>query len=483
MPHVLIVDDEANAAAMLATALAAEGYTTSQAASLREARQQLLISPADAILLDLHLPDGSGLDLFAETDLRGRAEIVLITGRASVETSVQALRVGAADYLTKPVNLAQLKRVLSRLAQPGDLHAEISDLQRTCPDSGQFGRLWGRSSAMQKVYDQIARVAPTVVNVLIVGESGTGKELVAQTVHELSRRRSQPFLAVNCGAISPQLIESELFGHEKGSFTGAMRQHRGFFERAHGGTLFLDEITEMPLDLQVKLLRVLETGSFMRVGSDEVLETDVRIVAATNRQPMEAVQQGKLREDLYYRLNVFQIGLPPLRERLEDIDLLAGFFLETLNRFDGVTRHWRPAALQALRQYSWPGNVRELRNVVQRAAIMNDGAWIEHVQLPDQEGARSMFEFDVSATVASPSLLKIRVGTSIAEVERQLIMATLEQCSGVKERTADVLGISLKTLYNRLREYGQSGDGVLAAAQAELASAKTGGRSPPVSSV
>lgn len=454
MPHVLIVDDEPNSAEMLSTVVRGEGFTTSVAGSLREARQQLLMMPAQAVLLDLRLPDGSGLDLFEDTELRGNAEIVLITGHATLETSIQALRVGAADYLTKPVNVAQLKRVLSRLAQPGDLRAEISDMRVEFRSSGRFGHLWGRSQPMQRVYDQISRVAPTVVNVLLVGESGTGKEVVAQTIHELSRRRTQPFLAVNCGAISPQLIESELFGHEKGSFTGAMRQHRGFFERAHGGTLFLDEITEMPLDLQVKLLRVLETGAFMRVGSDEMFETDVRIVAATNRQPMEAVQHGKLREDLYYRLNVFQVLLPPLRERLEDIELLAPFFLSSISAVDGGARRFAPAAIDRLKQYHWPGNVRELRNVVQRAAIMMDGPVIEQVQLPDEAGPGN----PGSAPVSDIGMLRIRIGSSIAEVEKQLIFATLDHCGGVKERTAEVLGVSLKTLYNRLREYGQSAE-------------------------
>ncbi len=456
MAHALIVDDDENTAQMLATLVAAEGFTTATAGTLQEARQQLLLQRPQVVLLDLQLPDGSGLDLFEETDLRQGAEIVLITGHATVETSIQALRVGAADYLIKPVNVAHLKRVLARVAQPNDLHAEISDLRVQFEKTGRFGHLWGRSEPMQRVYDKIARVAPTAVSVFVVGESGTGKEVVAQTIHDLSRRRKQPFLAVNCGAISPQLIESELFGHEKGSFTGAMRQHRGFFERAHGGTLFLDEVTEMPLELQVKLLRVLETGTFMRVGSTDVIETDVRIVAATNRQPADAVGSGKLREDLYYRLNVFQITLPPLRERLEDVDLLAMHFLEALNASEGVSRRFSPNALAQLKQYHWPGNVRELRNVVQRAAIMADGSLIDYVPLGDEATPPPTPE--PKARAEGP-VLTIRIGSSIADVEKQLIFATLDHCGGVKERTADVLGISLKTLYNRLREYGQPATG------------------------
>jgi two-component system response regulator AtoC len=453
MSHVLIVDDEPSSAEMLAAVVREEGFTTSVSHTLREARRQLQRMPAQVVLLDLRLPDGSGMDLFEDAALRGDAEIVLVTGHASLETSVQALRLGAADYLTKPVAPPQLKRVLSRLAQPGDLRAEISGMREASARSGRFGQLWGRSPPMQRVYDQIARVAPTGVNVLLVGESGTGKEVVARTLHELSRRRVQPFLAVNCGAIPSQLIESELFGHEKGAFTGAMRQHRGFFERAHGGTLFLDEITEMPLELQVKLLRALETGTFGRIGSDESHETDVRIVAATNRQPLEAVHRGKLREDLYYRLDVFRIQLPPLRERLEDIDWLAPHFLQAIGAAEAAPRRLSPAAIERLKQYHWPGNVRELRNVVQRASIMTDGATIEEVRLPDEGGP------DDGSAADEPPALRVRIGSSIAQVERQLILETLQHCGGVRERTAAMLGISLKTLYNRLREYGRVGDG------------------------
>jgi DNA-binding NtrC family response regulator len=270
---------------------------------------------------------------------------------------------------------------------------------------------------------------------------------VAQTVHDLSRRRKEIFLPVNCGAISPNLIESELFGHEKGSFTGAVREHKGYFERASGGTLFLDEITEMPMELQVKLLRVLETGVFMRVGSDREVETDVRVIAATNRNLEEAVAEGKLREDLLYRLQVFPLQLPPLRERGDDIALLAEHFLEILNAEDATQKKLTPTALIALQRYQWPGNVRELRNVVHRAFIMaND--WIEPACLPE--------EFGNVKTTSGPTF-KVHVGQSIADVERQLILATLEENGGNKEKTANILGLSLKTLYNRLRQYENEG--------------------------
>jgi two-component system, NtrC family, response regulator AtoC len=456
MSHILIVDDDDNSAQMLATLVAAEGHTCAIAGTLSDARDQMLLRHPQVILLDLKLPDGSGLDLFEEPQLRGDAEIVMITGHASMDTSVQALRLGASDYITKPVNVAHLKRVLGRLGQSTEVRTEISDLQAELERTGRFGRLLGQSAPMLNVYKQLVRVAPTAVGVLIVGESGTGKEVVAQTIHDLSRRRRQPFLAVNCGAISPQLIESELFGHEKGSFTGAMRQHRGYFERAHGGTLFLDEVTEMPLELQVKLLRVLETGAFLRVGSDDLIETDVRIIAATNRNPAEAVERGKLREDLYYRLNVFRIMLPPLRERLEDIDLIAPYFLSQVNGSEARgARTFGAKALAQLRQYHWPGNVRELRNVIQRTAIMSDEAVINEISLPDEINPTSppIAQPQAQSADGHPVRIVIAPGMSIAEAERLLIHATLEHCEGAKERTADLLGISLKTLYNRLREY------------------------------
>jgi len=448
MSHVLIVDDEANSAQALSALVQAEGYSVAVAGSLREARQQLVLMPAQAVLLDLYLPDGNGFSLLDDEALVNGAEIILVTGHASVESSVQALRVGAVDYLVKPVQPSQLKRVLGRLGQQRELRASIHQKSLEADQRGQFGRLIGESASMKRVYAQIARVAPTAVNVFVVGESGTGKELVAQTVHELSRRRKAPMLALNCGAISAQLIESELFGHEKGSFTGASRQHRGYFERAHGGTLFLDEVTEMPMDLQVKLLRVLETGVFTRVGSEEAIETDVRIIAATNREPLAAVREGSLREDLYYRLDVFEIQLPPLRERLADAALLARSFLEEINRTEGLTLAFGTHALESLASHDWPGNVRELRNVIHRSALMADEGVIEPLAMPTTSHRGE--EASDSGQVSLP------VGTTIAQAERELILATLEHCGGQREPTADMLGISLKTLYNRLREYDQS---------------------------
>jgi DNA-binding NtrC family response regulator len=327
------------------------------------------------------------------------------------------------------------------------LQARIEDFNDDLRRTGRFGTLVGQSAVMKRVYEQIARVAGTSVTVFVTGESGTGKELVARAVHDLSRRRARPFLAVNCGAISPQLIESEIFGHERGSFTGAQQLHHGYFERAHGGTLFLDEITEMPPALQVKLLRVLETGTFMRVGSTLPQETDVRVIAATNRDPARAVAQGLLREDLYYRLNVFPIELPPLRERLEDIPLLARHFLRELGEREGVFKSIDQAALERLARFRWPGNVRELRNVLQRAWLMSMEGEIGTEWLPRETLA-------VPPAGLSPAVLQVGVGEPLADIEKRVILATLEHFGQQKERTAAALGVSLKTLYNRLKQYG-----------------------------
>jgi DNA-binding NtrC family response regulator len=468
MGHALIVDDDADSAATLQALVAAEKFTVAVAHTLRDARRQIALQQPDIVLLDLLLPDGSGMDLFADPQLVANSEVVLITGHASLETSIQALRLGAADYLIKPINLRQLQGVLSRFMKPAAIQAEVADLTAKLSRSGHFGHLYGQSPPMLRVYEQISRVAGTGVTVFVTGESGTGKEVVAQTVHDLSRRRKRPFVAVNCGAISPNLIESEIFGHEKGSFTGADRQHLGFFEQANGGTLFLDEITEMPIELQVKLLRVLETGRFMRVGSTASQEADVRIIAATNRPPQQAMESGKLREDLLYRLNVFPIELPPLRDRLSDVALLAEHFLKEIGQQEGQVKHFDAAALERLASHRWPGNVRELRNAIQRAYVMATGDVIDDRWLPVTHADAGVVaaagapapaakppnnDQQVPAVLASDEVVTVPIGTSMAQAERSLILATLRHYDHHKERTAAALGISLKTLYNRLKEY------------------------------
>jgi DNA-binding NtrC family response regulator len=445
MPHALIVDDDLNFRIGIAEVVGREGFTTATAGSLAEAREQIGEKDPDVVLTDLQLPDGSGLDLLPDLQERN-AETILVTGHASVETAVDALRQGAADYLTKPVDFARVKTVLANVSRTRELKREIGSLRTELRKLGRFGPLIGSAPAMQRVYDLISKVAPTEASIVITGETGTGKELVAQTIHQQSRRHKEAFLPVNCGAVSPNLIESELFGHERGSFTGAERVHRGYFERAHRGTLFLDEVTEMPQELQVKLLRVLETGVVTRVGGTEALKVDARVIAATNRKPEEAVAQGKLREDLLYRLNVFPIQLPALRERREDVGLLSEHFLALLNRQEGTTKKFSGESLQRLARHSWPGNVRELRNTIQRSFILaDDQIDVEDLPAPMRE------------VESGESNFNLKVGVSIAEAERRLITLTLESCGQDKKRAAGVLGISLKTLYNRLNEYRAAG--------------------------
>src|SRR5688572_18841590 len=360
-PLALIVDDDENFAHSLALLVKREGFETRTAGSLAAARKELESSKPDAILLDMGLPDGDGLEFVRSEKALIGGEVVMITGQASVDSAVEALKEGVLDYLTKPVDRPRLKTVLAHVARMRSLKGQVDNLRGEMRDLGRFGPMVGRSNVMQSVYDLIERVAPTDASVMVTGESGTGKELVAQTIHQLSPRNAHLLLPVNCGAVSATLIESELFGHERGSFTGADRLHKGYFERANGGTLFLDEITEMPLDLQVKLLRVLETGALLRVGGTEPVQVDVRVIAASNRDVGEAVKQGKLREDLFYRLNVFPIQLPPLREREGDLELLAQFFLDELNRTNSKTKSWSRGALERLRSHRMTGNVRELR--------------------------------------------------------------------------------------------------------------------------
>ncbi|NHH83967.1 sigma-54-dependent transcriptional regulator [Burkholderia gladioli] len=442
MPHILVVDDDEETRAALTALAAAQDVPCESAASLEEARSRIAARCPSLVLCDLMLPDGSGMSLLDELP-RDRCQIVVATGYASLDSAIRAIRLGASDYLVKPFNMERVQNLLSRVtrqeARADNLEALAEELRR----SSRFGRMLGRSRAMLGVYDAIARVAGTPASVLLTGESGTGKELAAQTVHDLSPRHAQPFVAINCGVLPANLIESEMFGHERGSFTGAERDHRGFFERAHGGTLFLDEITEMPIELQVRLLRVLETRQVLRLGGTREVEVDVRIVAATNRDPLASIEQGKLRADLYHRINVFPIALPPLREREDDVVLLAEAFLETLNQQSGRALRFSEAARQEMSQRGWRGNVRELRNLVQRAAIFCEGELIDTLPLP------IMDELSEAARIPGDSV-SVPLDVPLDEMDRRLVTATLAHCAGVKAHAAEMLGISLKTLYSRL---------------------------------
>jgi len=441
LPHALIVDDDPEIASVLGALVEREGFAVTCASSLAEAREAITATVPDILLVDIQLPDGSGLDLLDGLDAATDPEVVLITGNASVETAVDALRHGVTDYLTKPVDFARLKMALANLARALDMKGQIGQLRTELRKLGRFGPLVGASPAMQKVYDLIGRVARTDASVFITGETGTGKEVVAQTIHDLSRRSKEVFLPIDCGAVSATLIESELFGHDRGSFTGAERLHRGYFERAHRGTLFLDEITEMPAELQVKLLRVLETSTVTRVGGSRAVKVDVRIIAATNRGVEDAVAAGKLRADLLYRLNVFPIALPPLRERGDDIARLAEHFLGELNAAEGTAKRLTAAGRERLRRHDWPGNLRELRNALQRGFLLAD------------EGQDVELIVDTGVVETPSASLLMPVATSIAEAERLLILANLDKFDGDKKKVAAVLQISLNTLYSRLSEY------------------------------
>jgi len=449
----LIVEDDAGLRDSLGLLVAREGYDVRYASDRAEAHRMLTEAFADVVLLDLGLPDGDGIELLRDEELAPHCDFIVMTGNASVESAVQALRVGSLDYLTKPVDRERLRTLLASVARTRQYRAEARGLREELRQLGRFGRLVGRSPAMQRVYDLIERVAPTEASVLLTGESGTGKDMAAQTIHLLSRRRAAAFLGVNSSAVSSTLIESELFGHEKGSFTGADSRRRGYFEEASGGTLFLDEITDMPMELQAKLLRVLETGAVLRVGGSDVVPVDVRVIAATNRDAARAVREGKLREDLYYRLNVFPIAMPPLRDRREDVELLADHFLSIINGRDHTSKRWSPEAMDKLLAHHWPGNVRELKNAVERAAILADS--VLGPDLVAIAGGRLR-----TGSSAQGTVLHVPVGSSLDEAERRLILATLAELNGDKRRTAETLGIGLKTLYTRLSVYEAAGHGI-----------------------
>jgi DNA-binding NtrC family response regulator len=372
---VLIVEDDLSTRKGLEESIKDFGFEPRSIGTCKEAAKILEEFAPRILIVDIHLPDGDGIEfLRAAREKDPDREGVVITGQGSIDNAIEALRAGAFDYLLKPLRPAQLEVVFNRLADRRRLETEVETLRAELQETGRLGDLVGRSEAMTRIFEIIRRVARSNAPILITGASGTGKEVAARTIHRLSRRGGKPFVAFNCGAISPALIESELFGHERGSFTGADKRRVGYFEEAMGGTLFLDEITEMGAELQVKLLRVLEDSTLRRVGGSGEIKVDVRLISATNRDPREAIKEKKLREDLYYRLNVFPIALPTLTERRDDIPLLGEHFRKLIEEQEkaGVTG-WDPGAIEVLNSYDWPGNVRELRNIVHRAYVMTEG--------------------------------------------------------------------------------------------------------------
>jgi DNA-binding NtrC family response regulator len=373
--RVLIVEDDLATRKGLEESIKDFGFEPRSVGTTKEAARVLDEFAPQMLIVDIHLPDGDGIEILrAAREKDPEREGVVITGQGSIDNAIEALRAGAFDYLLKPLRPAQLEVVFNRLADRRRLETEVETLRAELQETGRLGDLVGRSEPMTEIFEIIRRVARSNAPVLITGASGSGKEVAARTIHRLSRRGGKPFVAFNCGAISPTLIESELFGHERGSFTGADKRRVGYFEEAMGGTLFLDEITEMGPELQVKLLRVLEDRTLRRVGGSTEIKVDVRLISATNRDPREAIKEKKLREDLYYRLNVFPIALPLLTERRDDIPLLAEHFRKLIEEQEkaGVTG-WDPSAIELLSSFDWPGNVRELRNIVHRAYVMTEG--------------------------------------------------------------------------------------------------------------
>jgi DNA-binding NtrC family response regulator len=446
--RVLIVEDDPVTRTGLAELVRTWGFAVEAAADGEEALKLVTAFRPAIVVSDLMMPRINGLQLLKALKDEEDIKVILLTAQGSVESAVEAVKDGAEDYLTKPVDPQKLKLLLLRISELNAHKRENLALRRQLREQGSFGRIVGNSPAMRRIYQVIEQAAPTPASVLIIGESGTGKELIAQTIHQLSPRAEAPFVAINCAAIPETLLESEIFGHERGAFTGAVDRRAGCFELADRGTLFLDEIAEMQSMTQVKLLRVLQERRFRRLGGRVEQEVDVRVIAATNLDPAQAMREGKLRDDLFYRLNVFTMELPPLRDRKEDLGLLIQAFIEEFNARDRrQVRAVSPEAMRMLEMYDWPGNVRELRNVVERATILARGEFMEPQHLP-RLGASAA----AKAAEASPSGVTITPGMTVDEAERRLILATLEASGGNKTRAAEMLGISLKTLHNKLNK-------------------------------
>ena len=444
MSVILVVDDDAPTREALAAGLKKLGHEIITAASGAAALEEVRRQPVDLAIIDLKLPDMEGTDLFeALRILRPEAIAIMISGAATVNDAVTALKKGIYDFITKDFRMHELRKVVSKALETQEILAENQRLRQALQERSPTGRLIGRSEALLKVIHLVNQIAPVRTTVLLSGESGVGKELVAEAIHYQSPRRDRPLVKLNCGVLTEGLIESELFGHEKGAFTGAIQQRKGRFELADTGTIFLDEISEIPPATQVKLLRVLQEGEFERVGGSQTLKTDVRVIAATNVDLEAAVAEGRFRKDLYYRLNVIHLSIPPLRDRQEDIPLLALHFLDKFclenNR---ATMGISPEAMGALKSHYWPGNVRELQNVVERAVALCQGNMIELADLPDE--VRRYSPEDDQITVP--------VGASMEEIERLAILQTLKKTDWDKELTARLLGIGLATLYRRLKD-------------------------------
>ena len=443
--RVLVVEDDANEREGLADLLFTWGYEAETASDGLEALEKIPSFNPMAVISDLRMPHLGGMELLKRIrETRPDLNFIMLTGQGTIEEAVEATQLGAFNFLEKPLDPKRLRVELRNCLERHENERQLEIAHRRLRDAGILGSLQGRSKKMQEVMALIAQVAPSRVSMLITGESGTGKELAARTIHQLSPRSSKPFVAVNCAAIPETLMESEIFGHEKGAFTGALERRVGCFELADGGTLLLDEIGEMPIATQAKLLRVLEDSKVRRLGSKSEITVDVRVLASTNKVPDEAVAKGQLRSDLYFRLNVVQIAMPPLRERLEDLEDLTRALLEDLNRkHNRAVKGVDDAVLESFRRHSWPGNVREVRNTLERAVVTCSGDVLRAKDLSPEFGRPA-------APGADDGL---RPGLTVAEAERRLIFETLSFTQNNKTRAAELLGISLKTLHNKLKEY------------------------------
>ena len=444
---ILIVDDEKNIRNGLAMAMELEGYESLTAEDGAAAWALMSKKDVDLVITDLRMPNLSGEQLLQKiTAAYPRLPVIILTGHGTIETAVDAMRRGAVDFFTKPVELDRLSLVVKKALSTTDLYAEHERLKAevaTLKARNRYDRIVGKSQKMVSLMETVAQVAPTRASILITGESGVGKELVADAIHELGIRSKGPFIKVHCAALSASLLESELFGHEKGSFTGAISQKKGRFELADGGTIFLDEIGEIDSATQVKLLRVLQEKEFERVGGEKPIKVDVRIVCATNRDLLKEIEKGNFREDLYYRLNVVHLDVPPLRERKDDIPLLMTSFLSQFNQEnDKNLEGFSHGAKKAMLSYDWPGNIRELRNSIESAVVLSRSSVIEVEDLPNSIRVADSF-----------AQLSLDVGITLAEAEKQLILSTLVMCGGNKTRASEVLGIGRKTLHRKLQEY------------------------------
>lgn len=441
---ILIVDDEKNIREGLGKALEMEGYEVLLAADGQEAFERIGEDEVDLVIADLKMPRMSGEELLERVvDTHPTIPVIILTGHGTIESAVNAMRAGAFDFMTKPVNLDRLGLLVKRALSTRELVLQHRQMQEELDKRRNYTNIIGTSSEMKRIFEKVQQVAPTKASVLITGESGVGKELIADAIHNFSGRKEKPFIKVHCAALSESLLESELFGHEKGAFTGAVSRKRGRFELSNGGSILLDEIGEISQSVQIKILRVLQEKKFERVGGEETLEVDCRIISATNRDLKHEITTGEFREDLYYRLNVVNIHVPPLRERKDDIPLLASAFIrEFAKENNKPVEGMDPKARAALYSYSWPGNVRELRNCIESAVVMSKGTILQLDDLPP------------NITDSNDSdVIRIPVGSTLSKAEREVIRTTLLYQQGNKSRTAEVLGIGRKTLHRKIQEY------------------------------